>query len=193
MMNESKQNTSDLSLDALKGMQSVRATFTLPKTTINLISTVASQLGVKQKSIFDHLVEDTERFGRIADEARHYHANTKQREQKTFVLSKSSLGKLEAFAKTHQLPRDLLVEYTVKQLHPVVAQEKKQHENRKTLLKEMETFQKQGIRFMNKARSLVGNDDEAVQSLEAVFSQYDKSVDALKIRIDKGRCMEDFP
>ena len=50
-MNESKIRQKDFSLDALKGMQSVRATFTLPKHAINLISTIANQLGVKQKSI----------------------------------------------------------------------------------------------------------------------------------------------
>ena len=44
----------------LKKKQSVRATFRLPDEIINLLSVVASQLGLKQKSLLDQLVEDKE-------------------------------------------------------------------------------------------------------------------------------------
>ena len=136
MINESKSN--GVSLDALKGMQSVRATFTLPKQSIDLLRTVASQLGVKQKSIFDHLVEDENRLGQVADQAQKYRVTEKKRTQKTFVLSKNSLSTLESLAKTHELPRDVLVESFIRQLRPVMDVEKKRHENRKILLKEMQ-------------------------------------------------------
>lgn len=68
-MNRLKETTQDFSLDSLKDMQSVRATFTLPKKTINLLSTVANQLGVKQKLIFDHLAENKHVLSEVADEA----------------------------------------------------------------------------------------------------------------------------
>lgn len=123
MMNESKSEKT-VSLDTLKGMQSVRATFTLPKRTINLLSVVANQLGVKQKSIFDHLVEDKTVLDQIADEAKKYEPNKSKRKQKTFVLSKNCLSALDSFAREYQLPRDVLVEFSIKQLHPVIAQEK---------------------------------------------------------------------
>ncbi|RPI51694.1 MAG: hypothetical protein EHM49_06780, partial [Deltaproteobacteria bacterium] len=44
----------------LRGKQSVRATFRLPDHIIKLLGMVASQLGLKQKSLFDQLVEDKE-------------------------------------------------------------------------------------------------------------------------------------
>ena len=192
MMNESKLKNSDFSLDALKGMQSVRATFTLPKHTINLLSAVASQLGVKQKSIIDHLVENKDIFDQIADEAQNYSPKPKQRKQKTFVLSRNSLSALDTFAKEYKLPRDVLVEFSIKQLRPVIAQEQKKQEKRKTLLREMEAFREAGSRFMQKVQGLIGQEDSLFQKLETVFNLYDKNLEELKETIEKGKCMEEF-
>lgn len=192
MVNESKYKKANLSFDALKGMQSVRATFTLPKHTINLLSAVANQLGVKQKSIFDHLVEDKNFLIKIADEARNYQPERSQRKQKTFVLSKNCLSALDTFARKYELPRDILVEFSIEQLHPVIAEEKERHKNRKTLLNEMENFRKLGTQLVDKARYLVGEDDDISQKLEYVFNLYDKNMDDLKTTIKKGKCMEEF-
>lgn len=191
-MNESKRRQKDFSLNALKGMQSVRATFTLPKHAINLISTIANQLGVKQKSIFDHLVEDKDIIEQIADKAKQYEPEKKQRKQKTFVLSRNCLSILDAFAREYKLPRDVLVELSIRQLDPVIAQEKQRHENRKLLLAQMQDFRQLGSRFLNRAPGLAGRDDETVQKLESFFSQYDKAMEALEAIIEKGKSMEQF-
>jgi hypothetical protein len=192
MMNESNLKKETLSFDTLKGMQSVRATFTLPKHTINLLSAVANQLGVKQKSIFDHLVEDKRILDQIADEAQKYQPKKNQRKQKTFVLSRNSLSALETFAREYKLPRDVLVEFSIQQLHPVIAQEKQRHKKRKTLLKEMENFQELGGQLMEKTRHLVGEDDDIFQKLEYIFNLYDKNITDLKTTIEKGKCMEEI-
>ena len=42
----------------LRGRQSVRATFRLSEACIDAISILSAQLGIKQKSVFDHLMED---------------------------------------------------------------------------------------------------------------------------------------
>jgi hypothetical protein len=39
----------------LSGRQSVHATFRLSESCINAISILSAQLGIKQKSVFDHL------------------------------------------------------------------------------------------------------------------------------------------
>jgi hypothetical protein len=128
MMNESKiKKKTNFSFDTLKGMQSVRATFTLPKHTINLLSAVANQLGVKQKSIFDHLVEDKGHWIKLLMRPRITSPKRHQRKQKTFVLSRNCLSALDTFAREYKLPRDVLVEFSIKQLHPVIDQEKKRH------------------------------------------------------------------
>ena len=61
--NGEKKQTKEISLlravtSGLKGKQSVRATFRLSGGCIEAISIVANQMGIKQKSLFDHLVED---------------------------------------------------------------------------------------------------------------------------------------
>ena len=188
MMNESKKNR--VSVDALKGMQSVRATFTLPPQSIALLSAVASQLGVKQKSIFDHLVEDERRLDRLADEARAYTPKKKTRRQKTFVLSKNSLSALEAIAKTYDLPRDLLVEASIRQLRPVIDMEKEKHENRKVLLEEMQAFLDRGIQLKEKAGHLVGEDDEIFGKIGTLVDLHCRVVQDLETMIQKGKCME---
>jgi len=192
-MSESKIKQNDFSLDALKGMQSVRATFTLPRHAIKLIRTVADQLGVKQKSIFDHLVENKDIIDQIADKAKQYEPETKQRRQKTFVLSRNCLSTLDAFAREYKLPRDVLVELSIRQLDPVIAQEKQRHENRKILLAQMQDFRQLGSRFLNQARGIAGRDDETVQKLESFFNQYDKTMDELESIIEKGKSVEQFP
>ena len=48
-----------LTVDDLKGKQSVRATFRLPQQVIELLTLIAGQLGIKQKSLFDQLIEDS--------------------------------------------------------------------------------------------------------------------------------------
>lgn len=192
-MSESNKKQNEFCLDALKGMQSVRATFTLPGHAINLISTVANQLGVKQKSIFDYLIENKEIIDQLADEAKQFEPEKKQRRQKTFVLSRNCLTTLDSFAREYNLPRDVLVELSIRRLDPVIALEKQQHENRKILLAQMQDFRKLGGRFLNQARGLAGRDDETVKRLESVFSQYDKTMDELEAVIEKGKPVEQFP
>ncbi len=41
----------------LQGRQSVRATFRLSEACIDAISILSAQMGIKQKSIFDHLLK----------------------------------------------------------------------------------------------------------------------------------------
>lgn len=191
-MNESKSDKTDISLKTLKGMQSVRATFTLPKQSISLLSTVANQLGVKQKSIFDHLVEDKKILGRIINDAREFKPEKSQRKQKTFVLSRSSLSALDAFSRKYKLPRDILVEYSIRQLHPVIDQEKHKHDNRKKMFREMEQFKGQIHSFVEQARRIVGEEEETFQQLESIFSLYDRCMEDLAQTIEKGKCMEEF-
>ena len=44
----------------LRGRQSVRATFKLTERSIDALSILACQLGIKQKTLFDQVVDDSE-------------------------------------------------------------------------------------------------------------------------------------
>ena len=53
---------------ALKGKQSVRTSFKLSEACIQAISIVATQLGIKHRSLFDYLVEDAGSLEALANE-----------------------------------------------------------------------------------------------------------------------------
>jgi len=192
MRSRLKNNTSHFSLDSLKGRQSVRATFTLSKQTIKLLSMVAGQLGIKQKSIFDHLAQDKQMLYQVAREVRKKKPDTGMRRQKTYVLTRNTLICFDTVARECRLPRDLLIEGSIKGLLPVMDAEKKRHENRKSLLLEMENFSRQGDKMMEKALLLVGENDPVSRQLEDILSRHRKNLDDLRQIIEKGKCMEDF-
>ncbi|MCG8552107.1 MAG: hypothetical protein MI799_17030 [Desulfobacterales bacterium] len=80
------------------------------------------------------------------------------------------------------MPRDVLAERSVRQLGPVIAQEKQRHENRQILLAQIQDFRTVGRHFLKRTRNLAGRDDETVQSFESFFSRYDKALDELEGR-----------
>ena len=109
--------------DDLRGRQSVRATFKLTNDCIEAISIVAAQMGIKQKSLFDHLFQDTDTLSTIAQKYRNARLQTTNRIQKTYVLSRNSLLSLEDIAKNFNAPRDVLIEISVQRLLPIITAE----------------------------------------------------------------------
>src|SRR5210317_470126 len=88
---EKKAKNLDLTVNDLTGKQSVRATFKLPQQTIDLLTVIASQLGIKQKSLFDQLIENASIMAQVSREAKDFSAETEERRQKTFVISRNTL------------------------------------------------------------------------------------------------------
>ena len=83
------------SAEDLRGRQSVRATFKLSTRAIDALSIVAVHLGIKQKSLFDQLIEDAGSLSHIAREIESDDFSTLKRVQKTFVISRKTLRSLE--------------------------------------------------------------------------------------------------
>ncbi len=182
----------DLSIDELKGRQSVRATFRLPKQAIDLLTVIAGQLGIKQKSLFDQLVEDISVLGEIANEARNYQFQQQDRRQKTFVISRNSLVALDSIAREQSIPRDLLVEFSIRRLLPVIESELKKHEKRKILLRELKEYLQWGKQIRHKAEYLLGRDDIFFQLIDQQVSLSEKNVESINSMIEKGKPMEDW-
>jgi hypothetical protein len=80
----------------LRGRQSVRATFKLSGKAIEAISIAAAHMGIKQKSLFDHLIDDVASLEGVAREIEFERFLGLRRIQKTFVLSRQTLCSLEA-------------------------------------------------------------------------------------------------
>jgi uncharacterized protein (UPF0147 family) len=186
-----KQNGGlDLTADELKGRQSVRATFRLPSQAIELLSIAANQLGLKQKSLFDQLVEDRSVLDQVANEAHDYTPTVKERRQKTFVLSRSSLDSLEHIASEHRMPRDMLVEVSIRRLVPVITAEQIKHEKRASLLKEMESFLVRGRNLLAKAEKMLGDKDPVFQKIASFTDSCERNVEEAKELVEKGKQMD---
>lgn len=181
-----------LSADTLKGRQSVRATFKLPSQVIELLSLAANQLGLKQKSLFDQLVEDREILEQVASAAERYHPVQERRQQKTYVVSRNSLGALDYVAKIHRLPRDLLVELSIQRLLPVISSEQEKQKNRKLVLGEMEGYLRQGLELLAKTQQVLGAEDPASRQLALVLAQLRGSVEGLGEQVEQGRAIEGY-
>ena len=138
MENNSKKSKTEFILPQtsaadLIGKQSVRATFRLSSECINAISILSAQLGIKQKSLFDHLMEDADSLASIAREAESAISNREDRTQKTFVISRKSLSLLDKISNQFNSSRDDLVEYSVRRLLPIIAKERKKQNKRERL------------------------------------------------------------
>ena len=139
--------------EGLRGRQSVRATFKLSAKAIEAMSVVAVHLGIKQKSLFDHLIDDMRSLRLIAQDIESEKFGTLNRIQKTFVISRKTLSCLDETSKRFNAPRDALVEYSIQRLMPVITREREKHRRRKEILKDMDAYMEDGLRILQKSKN----------------------------------------
>jgi hypothetical protein len=180
------------SFNDLRGRQSVRATFKLSSNCIEAISIVAKQLGIKQKSLFDHLLQDMEALNTIADQVRNARMQSPNRVQKTFVVSRSTLLSLEDVARQFNAPRDALIEYSIQRLLPVIKRERKRHARRKTVFNQVEAHLKKGRKLLEEAFTELGEDDLLTDRLAAAMGVYESTFKQMSDYMEKGKEIESF-
>ncbi|WP_051309243.1 hypothetical protein [Desulfogranum japonicum] len=185
-------DTLGLTADTLKGKQSVRATFRLPEEVIRLLSIAAAQLGIKQKTLFDQLIEDQDVLDRVAREAEKYTSQAQSRQQKTYVLSRNSLISLERVSKQHEMPRDILVEVSIQRLQPVLDSEQKKQRRRRQALEEVERYCARGKQLLNEVGKLLGEDDPLYQHLESGVGQQEKHLQHMREIVRQGKSVEEL-
>lgn len=188
---ETALNNKEISFDELRKKQSVRATFKLPQEIIDLLGVIAGQLGIKQKSLLDQLVEDTSLLVKLAQENEQSHEEQTMRRQKTFVISRSSLRSINDIAKKQNISRDALVEISIKRLLPIIETELEKHIIRKTILKEMKNYLRIGENLLEKTQNLLGKDDVLYDMLEKQVSLTQKNIMTVHAIIEKGMPMEE--
>jgi predicted transcriptional regulator len=182
-------NTSSMDL---RGRQSVRATFRLSEACIDAITVLSAQLGIKQKSVFDHLMEDANVLKDMARELAKIELDLDPRIQKTFVISRRSLSFLDSISKEYDAPRDALVEYSVRRLMPTISKERKRHEKRKKLLAEISNHFAVGEKLLTKAEEILGTDDPIVHKLQTALSVYKNVYEDIASFIERGKIIEEF-
>jgi len=176
----------------LRGRQSVRATFKLSSRAIEALSIVAVHLGIKQKSLFDHLIEDVQTLNTIAREIEADQFRSLDRVQKTFVISRRTLVCLDEISKGSRAPRDALVEYSIQRLLPVIMREREKHRKRKKLRDEINLHVEEGLRLLERSKLLLGEDDPVTARLEAAMNYYNATRANIAHFVEKGDIIEEF-
>lgn len=191
MKKKEKQLIGSVAMD-LRGKQSVRATFKLSEKAIDSLSLVAVHLGIKQKSLFDHLIDDARTLNDIAEKIRIRQFNKIERVQKTYVLSRKTLNVLELIAKDHDTPRDALVEYAIKKLEDVIVAEKEKHKQRKKMFSELNRQWEESIKLFEKSRKTLGEDDPFCRNLERAMNAMSRTRSDLEAFIEKSSVIEEY-
>ena len=180
------------SADDLRGRQSVRATFKLSSRAIDALSIVAVHLGIKQKSLFDQLIEDAQSLSLIANEIESEDFQALDRVQKTYVISRKTLRSLEDISRQFNAPRDALVEYSIQRLLPVIAREREKHEKRKEILENINAHFDEGLKILKKTRDLLGENDPVYTKMEAAMGAYVNARENIAQFIERCEVIEEF-
>ena len=176
----------------LRGRQSVRATFRLSERAIDALSIVSVHLGIKQKSLFDHLIEDSDTLRLIAREIESYEFQQLNRIQKTYVLSRKTLSSLDRAARSQNAPRDALVEYSIQRLLPIILKEREKHLMRKEILGDLTEFLKEGEKILRKSKDSLGSDDPVYDRLRAAMVGLVNAYRHIDSYVEKGKIIEEF-
>ncbi len=176
----------------LRGRQSVRATFKLSQRAVETLSIVSVHLGIKQKSLFDHLLEDAGSLSLIAKDIALEEMEWTDRIQKTFVLSRKTLSCLEKTSQEFNTPRDALVELSIQRLMPIIQKEREKQQKRKDLLEELSHYLGQGQKILEKAKRALGEDDPVYEKLEPAIKTLFSTCKNIESYVEKGRIIEDF-
>jgi len=176
----------------LRGRQSVRATFKLSERAIEALSIVAVHLGIKQKSLFDHLIEDVQSLKLIAREMKSERFSALSRIQKTFVISRKTLSCLDETSRRFDAPRDALVEYSIQRLMPVIIRERQRHRKRKEILGDMTELLENGHKLLQKSRSLLGEEDPVSVKFESAMRSLVNAQGHVKDFVERGEIIEEF-
>jgi hypothetical protein len=176
----------------LRGRQSVRTTFKLTPRSIDALSLLAGQLGIKQKSIFDHLVDDTRTLQALARDLEKRSEMDQERVPKTYVISRKTLENLEQVCKRYQAPRDALVEFCIERIMPLIKEEKEKHLKRQKLHAKLDEFLAHSRELLEDADKLLDRDDPVFEQVHQMARTTRSACDEINQIIDKGRRLEDF-
>lgn len=176
----------------LRGKQSVRATFKLSQKAIDAIGLVAIHMGIKQKSLFDHIIEDHRALDELARNIRVRQFKKIERKQKTFVLSRRTIEALTAISETYNMPRDALVEYSIKKLETVIQEEKIRHRERIRLTRKLSDRFDAVTALYREAAETLGADDPFCRQMEKAVLALDRTRQEVEAFLEKSQVLEDF-
>ncbi len=176
----------------LRGRQSVRATFKLTVRAIDALSIVSVHLGIKQKSLFDHLIDDMASLSAIGRNLEPDRFRRLERVQKTYVISRRTLNSLERAARELNAPRDALVEYSIQRLMPVIERERRRHYLRKQMQERIQRFVQDGRQILRQSAGDLGDEDPVFARFLGAMDGLENAFENITAFIERGSGIEDF-
>jgi hypothetical protein len=149
-------------------------------------------MGIKQKSLFDHLAGDMDSLKSIAREIKQRKIKKQGRIQKTFVISRKSLSSLDEISNMFNASRDILVEHSIQRLLPIISKEQSKHEARKEFLVKIKKHFKHGETILNDIKKQLGDDDPIIKKFAMIISSYEIVKDNMEAFIDRSKGIEKF-
>ncbi|MGE0087752.1 MAG: hypothetical protein AB7S75_25350 [Desulfococcaceae bacterium] len=196
-MKKNRKKTKDMhmslprtSASELMGKQSVRATFRLSTEAISILSKISLHMGILQKTLLDHLAEDEKTLQIMAGEIPQHDPERKKRIPKTFVLSRKTLRVLDEISEEQSRPRDLLVEYLIMRLRPLVSGEREKHGKRTGLVQETGELLESVEKILEKSAASLGKDDPLYIQLEKMVLAFRNAHRQIAVFVKKGETAE---
>ncbi len=177
---------------ALKGKQSVRTSFKLSDACIQAINIVSTQLGLKHRSLFDYLVEDTDALKTIAEDIGTRDKKQDEKNQKSYIISRETLKLIDDMCVDLSISRDTLIENSVQRLLPIIEKEIENHRKRKNMLEMVNRHYKDGGLVLNKIKDSVGADDPIYRAFKNTVSTCKQVNSQIRQIISKGKVLEGF-
>ena len=99
---------------------------------------------------------------------------------------------LDIVSRQQNIPRDLVVEVSIKRLLSVMNDEQEKHRKRKLMYEDIQTFLGQGKKILRRAGLLLGKEDHTYSLLKKTVNVCEENVVELESIIEKGQPMENF-
>ena len=193
----SKKGTSTITLPrmttlALKGKQSVRTSFKLSEGCIHAINIVATQLGIKHRSLFDYMVEDTRSLEALAKEIVEKESNENKGFQKSFIVSRETLLVIDSLCKKLKVSRNTLIELSVRRLLPIIEKEMKNHLKREEMFELVDKHYQESRKVLNLIKKGVGTEDPAYKTYQTTVAACKQVRKQYKEIISKSKVIKGF-
>lgn len=180
------------SATALRRRQSTRVSFKLTPKCIEAMNILSSHLRLKPKSLFDHMVQESQTLDAIATKANGLTLDDQPRLAKTYVISREAAELIDAVARSRKVSRDALVESSVQHLMPLIIREQIRHTSRKSLVSRMERHLKSGRKLLDDMVEDLGDNDPLSDKMKKVMAAYERAFSSISAFIHKGENIENF-
>lgn len=180
------------SATALRRRQSTRVSFKLTTKCIEAMNILSSHLRLKPKSLFDHMVQESETLDAIATKAKGLNLDDQTRLAKTYVISRDAAELLDEVARSRKVSRDALVEASVQHLMPLIEKEQGRHSSRKSLVSRMERHLKSGQKLLDDMVADLGDNDPMSDKMQNVIAAYERAFSSISDFIQKGENIVEF-